>query len=96
LNETIEEDWEGEYTYVGARGNSVIDYVAVNEGIRDRIKSFKIGEKMDSDHLLLEIEIIEEGGRNLKQEHEKIKEEEELEVVNWDKEAIQKYNERRN
>jgi len=95
LNGTIEGDWEGEYTYgnihVGARDSFVIDYVAINEGIRDRIRTFKIGEK-DSDHLSLEIEIIEEGGRNLEQEQEKIEEEEEIEVVIWDKEAIQKYN----
>jgi len=54
LNETIERDWEGEYTYVGVRGNSVIDYVAVNEGIRDRIRSFRIGEKVDSESLTVE------------------------------------------
>jgi len=62
---------------VGARGNSV-DYVTVNEGIRDRIRLFRIGEKVD--HLTLKIEIVE-GGRNLNQEQEKIREEEEIEVV---------------
>jgi len=94
LNGTIEGDWEGEYTYVGARGNSVIDYVVVNEEMRDRIRLFKIGEKVDSDHLPLEIEIVEEEGRKPEQEQEKIEEEEEIEVVIWDKEAIQKYNEK--
>jgi len=48
---------------------------------RDRIRLFKIGEKVDSDHLPLEIGIIEEEGRNLEQEQEKIEEEEEIEVV---------------
>jgi len=94
LNGTIEGDWEGEYTYVGARGNSVIDYVAVNEGIRDRIRSFRIGEKIDSDHLPLEIEIIDEEGRSPGQEQEKIEEKKEIEIIIWDKEAIQKYKER--
>jgi len=36
---------------------------------------------MDSNHLPLEIEIIEEEGRNLEQEQEKIEKEEEIEVV---------------
>jgi len=44
--------------------------------------------------LKIKIEIIEEEGRNLEQEQEKIEKKEEIEVVIWDKEAIQKYNER--
>jgi len=62
--------------------------------MRDRIELFKIGEKVDSDHLPLELEILEEEERSPEQEQEKIEEEEEREVVFWDKEAIQKYNEK--
>lgn len=31
LNGAMDRDWEGEFTYVGARDNTVIDYVIVNE-----------------------------------------------------------------
>jgi len=34
LNCCTKGDWEGEFTYVGARGCSTIDYVVVNERIR--------------------------------------------------------------
>lgn len=44
LNGKIKEDWEGEYTYVGARGSSVIDYEIVCEEIIKKIRNFRIGE----------------------------------------------------
>lgn len=31
LNGITEGDWEGEYTYVGARGSTVIDYIVASE-----------------------------------------------------------------
>jgi len=33
MNGTTESDWNGEFTYVGARGNTVIDYVIINENV---------------------------------------------------------------
>lgn len=60
LNGRTKGDWEGEYTYVGARGNTIIDYVIVNEKVKDKIVEFKVGDRVDSDHLLLIVE-IEEG-----------------------------------
>lgn len=42
---------EGEYTYVGARDSSVIDYGIVSEEIIEKIRNFRIGEKVNSDHL---------------------------------------------
>jgi len=32
-NGMTEEDWNGEFTYVGAKGNTVIDYIIVNENV---------------------------------------------------------------
>jgi len=46
-----------EFTYVDARGSSMIDYAVVSKEINVRIKSFKIDERVDSDHLSLEMEI---------------------------------------
>jgi len=34
---------EGEYTYVGARGCSVIDYIVVNEYVQEDVIEFKVG-----------------------------------------------------
>ena len=36
LNENIEGDEKGEYTYVGVEGCTVIDYILVNEGFREK------------------------------------------------------------
>lgn len=64
-------DWEGEYTYAGARGRSVIDYIIVNETARDKIKRMEVGERIDSDHMPLIITIEGEYGRRKKEKEEK-------------------------
>ncbi|KAJ3658794.1 hypothetical protein Zmor_010515 [Zophobas morio] len=46
-----------EWTYVGARGESIIDYGIVNEEAWEEIESFKVGERVESDHMPLEIKI---------------------------------------
>ncbi|XP_033313499.1 uncharacterized protein LOC117212657 [Bombus bifarius] len=51
-------DKEGEErTYIGERGNSVIDYVIGNQGATEEIIDMKIGKRTESDHMPLEIEI---------------------------------------
>jgi len=57
------ETGQGKFIYVGTRGSTVIDYAVVSEGINIRIKNFKIGERVDSDHLPLELEIVEKKRR---------------------------------
>jgi len=57
LNGCTEGDWEGEFTYIGARGSSVIDYVITSENVSNRISSFRIGDRVDSDHMPLELTI---------------------------------------
>lgn len=47
-NGRTKKNWEGEYTYIGARGSTVIDYVFVNEHIQDRIREFIVEERVDS------------------------------------------------
>ncbi|XP_076287327.1 uncharacterized protein LOC143212411 [Lasioglossum baleicum] len=51
MNGNIKGDEEGEWTYVGARGNSVIDYVLGNEDTREGVGKVEIGDKIDSDHM---------------------------------------------
>jgi len=36
--------------YIGARSSSIIDYVMINEDVKDRIIDFKMDVRMDSDH----------------------------------------------
>jgi len=55
LNGDTEGDWEGEFTYVGARGSSVIDYVVTSVNIGNRVRKFRIGDGVDSDHMPLEV-----------------------------------------
>lgn len=60
LNGTIGGDKEGEVTYVGAKGCSVIDYAIVNENCNNIVKRFRIMKRVDSDHMPLSVEIKEE------------------------------------
>lgn len=63
LNGTCRGDWDGEYTFVGARDNTVIDYIFVNEKAYDMVKDFRIGDRVDLDHLPLQLELEEEEDR---------------------------------
>jgi hypothetical protein len=44
-------------TYVGSRRETVIDYAIINETAWERVKEFKVGERVDSNHFPLEITI---------------------------------------
>lgn len=57
----MEGNWEGEFTYVGYRGNTVIDYVMTNEKVYD--KEFKIDGGVDSDHMPMNVVREGEEGR---------------------------------
>lgn len=54
-NGVIDGDKEGEFTYIGARGKSTIDYLLLNGNGKSLIKKMIIGERIDSDHMPLEI-----------------------------------------
>lgn len=51
LNGRTKGDWEGEFTYIGARGCFVIDYIIVNEYVQERLIKFYIGDRVNSDHM---------------------------------------------
>lgn len=86
LNRKTREDWEGEYACIGARGNTVIDYIFVNEKIKEKVIEFRFAERVDSDHMpiCLELEAEEEGRGSGKGKKEEI---EEKKVICWDEEA---------
>ncbi|XP_070522382.1 uncharacterized protein [Cardiocondyla obscurior] len=56
-------DEEGEWTYVGGRGKTVIDYVISNVESKGKIVEMNVGEEVDSDHLPLIVKIKREGGK---------------------------------
>lgn len=57
LNGNKEGDDQGEWTFTGAKGSSVIDYAICNAETWEEIKSFRIGERIESDYQPLEIEL---------------------------------------
>ncbi|KYN41959.1 hypothetical protein ALC56_03628 [Trachymyrmex septentrionalis] len=53
LNSNIRSDEEEEWTYIGARGQTVIDYAVVEGETRNRIESLAIGDKVESDQSII-------------------------------------------
>lgn len=49
LNRNCKGDERGEYTYTGARGESVMDYVIEDEEAREGVKKMEVEDKIDSE-----------------------------------------------
>lgn len=60
LNGNMEGDEEGEFTFIGAQGNSMIDYILIDTKIKEEIQNFRIEERVESDHLPMVVEIYGE------------------------------------
>jgi len=95
LNGVMKGDEKGEYTYVSQRGCSVIDYVIVNDNGMEIVNSFKVGERVDSDHMPLSVE-LRGNGRKEEEETEEEQDQEGKRIVKicWDEEAIKLYERR--
>lgn len=95
LNGSMNGDWKGEYKFVSARGNTVIDYVIVNEEAIEKVEEFKIDSRVNSDHMPLKVIWKKEEDRKQEEEIEEEKgeeeEEEERTYIVWDEEAIKKF-----
>lgn len=50
-------DEDGEFTYVGGRGSTVIDYILGDGETKKRIERMMVSDKVDSDHFPVEVEI---------------------------------------
>ena len=79
LNGNMKGDEEGEYTYTGGRGESVIDYVITGEEERGEIECMKVEDRVESDHHPIVLE-MKGGGeeREGREEREKGKTERRL------------------
>lgn len=79
----------GEYTYVGERGSTVIDYVIANQDVMQEIEEMKVGVRIESDHMPLELKI--HGTRaDKKEEHAERWEERRI----WDEDGIKTYHQK--
>lgn len=78
-NGATEGDERGEWTFIGGRGCTTIDYVVRNEAGRDKIKSMKVGERLKSDHLPLEIKLQASGKKR-----EEEKGQEKKKIIVWE------------
>lgn len=67
LNGTTKGDKEGDFTFIGARGYSIIDYIVVTENCDNMVKGFRIIERVNSDHMPLVVELKEEGEKRRKE-----------------------------
>lgn len=101
LNNRSEGDWEGEFTYVGARGSTAIDYVFENEVTIKNNLDFRIDVRVDSDHMSLcvELEKREEEKREerRREERKNLEKSEEVEMkkyISWSVDARELYKDR--
>lgn len=46
---------QGEYTFTGRRENTVTDYIVREIKVWDKIEEMRVGDKVDSDHLRIEV-----------------------------------------
>ncbi|CAD6219941.1 GSCOCG00011532001-RA-CDS, partial [Cotesia congregata] len=70
LNGCIEGDEDGEWTFVGERGCSVIDVVMSDERNSDKILELKVEDRTESDHLPVSVKVIAKGSRKDKKDRE--------------------------
>lgn len=70
-NGNIEGDREGECTFTGGRGGTVIDYILGEEETREWVAEMKVGDKVDSDHHPVEVRIKGRGKKKRREREEK-------------------------
>lgn len=97
VNGVVERDEEGEFTYVGPRSSSVIDYIIVNEACYDNVNSFKVVSRVESDHMSIVMETRGERRKNKRRKGEegemKSSKKKEYKYC-WSKKATKVYNEK--
>ena len=54
-------DEEGEFTFIGGKGSTVIDYAIINYEARERTVKFKDEDRVESDHAPISLKISLKG-----------------------------------
>jgi len=91
-NGNIAGDEEGEFTFMGDMGSTVIDYVIGDEETKERIRKMRIGDKVDSDHHPLEI--WRQKGGHLRPSRRRKGKTKESGRITWDVEGREKFREK--
>ncbi|XP_071646051.1 uncharacterized protein [Temnothorax longispinosus] len=86
LNGNKEGDAKGEFTYVGVKGETIIDYALANTEAWERIEDFRIEERVESDHQPITVEV-----ESIHPEERRKKIEKEIELRRWDKKGVEQY-----
>ncbi|XP_020297624.1 golgin subfamily A member 6-like protein 6 [Pseudomyrmex gracilis] len=68
-NGDIRGDEEGELTYTGGRGESVIDYVIGEAGLKEDVEKMVIEDKVDSDHHPVVVWVKAGGGQKKREKN---------------------------
>lgn len=69
LNGGMKWDEDGKWTYVGGKGESVIDYIIGNEDVWEKMQKMEVADRIDSDHFPAMVKLKgqrEEGRRRKK------------------------------
>lgn len=90
FNGNIEGDEEGEFTYTGGRGETVIDYVLGDERTRRGIERMEVADRVESDHHPLVITMKK--GR--KRKKGKAKEDKRTKMGRWSEEMKREFERR--
>ncbi|XP_066596130.1 golgin subfamily A member 6-like protein 22 [Prorops nasuta] len=88
FNGAVNGDKEGEYTYVGHMGRSVIDFVVGDRETREEIREMEVEVRVESDHLPIVVKLSKErrkGGKREKWGGVR---------RGWDKEQLERYKKR--
>lgn len=56
-NGVVQGDEEGEFTFTGRRGSTVIHYIIGDSEVRDKIVRMTVGDRVDSDHHPVEVRL---------------------------------------
>lgn len=85
LNGNIQEDEKGDMTFLGKKGDSVIDYAVCNAETWEDVHRLEIGNRVELDHRPLEITLEKVSVRKKSQEENK------REVEDWSEERCRVY-----
>lgn len=80
-------DEEGEFTFIGDKRNTVIDYVIGDKETRNKIRTMKIGDKADSNHHPIELWVEGKTHRSRKEGKKQIR-------INWNREGREWFKEK--
>ena len=86
-NGNFKGDEAGEFTFIGGKVSTVIDYIIINEKTREKVVTFKVEDRIESDHAPICLEIKLEVVNNEKSNRDK-QERKSKQVFSWNEEDI--------